>query len=189
MQRGPENPAVGVNLILGCGDLPPEYLTQLTSTLEAPLYYVMGNHDIRHASKPPEGCTDIHGRIVNFGGLRILGLGGSRWYNGGSNQYTENQMKWIVWRLYPLLWWNRGMDIVIAHAPPRRVRDAEDRCHRGFKSFHPLIKRFSPKYFIHGHIHAIFDDVSARMTTINRTRVINSYGYFILEIDTDGETG
>ena len=96
-------------------------------------------------------------------------------------------MKWILWRLNPLLWWNRGVDIVITHAPPRHVHDAEDRCHKGFKSFHPLIRRFSPKYFIHGHIHANFNDPAERETTINRTRVINSYGYTVLEIDTGRE--
>ena len=37
----------GVELILSCGDLPPEYLSFLTKTLNAPLYYVRGNHDIR----------------------------------------------------------------------------------------------------------------------------------------------
>ena len=175
----------GTDLILACGDLPPEYLTQLTTLLRAPLYYVKGNHDIRYAAKPPGGCLDIHAKIVHFNGIKILGLGGSRWYNGGPNQYTENQMKWTVWKLHLLLWWNKGVDIVITHAPPRHVHDAEDRCHRGFKSFHPIIRRFAPAYFIHGHIHARFDNSSDRLTTINRTKVINSYGHYLFEIDTD----
>lgn len=176
----------GTALILACGDLPPEYLTLLTTSLNAPLYYVKGNHDIRYTSKPPLGCRDIHARIVKAGGLRILGLGGSRWYNGGPNQYTDHQMKWTLWKLQPLLWWNKGVDIVITHAPPRHVHDAEDRCHRGFKSFHPLIRRFSPSYFIHGHIHAHFNNPSERMTTINNTKVVNSYGHYLFEIDTGG---
>ncbi|MEN8246660.1 MAG: metallophosphoesterase [Thermodesulfobacteriota bacterium] len=176
----------GTELILACGDLPPEYLTRLTTTLHAPLYYIKGNHDIRYATKPPGGCLDIHARIVTFNNIKILGLDGSRWYNGGPNQFTENQMKWTLWKLLPLLWCNKGVDIVISHAPPRHVHDAEDRCHRGFKSFHPLIRRFSPSYFIHGHIHALFNDPSERMTTINQTQVINSYGHYLFEIDTGG---
>jgi Icc-related predicted phosphoesterase len=174
----------GTELILACGDLPPEYLTRLTSSLDAPLYYIKGNHDIRYTATPPIGCLHIHARIVNFNNIRILGLGGSRWYNGGPNQFTENQMKWTLWKLHPQLWWNKGVDIVISHAPPRHVHDAEDRCHRGFNSFHPLIRRFSPSYFIHGHIHALFKDPSERMTTINQTKVVNSYGHYLFEIET-----
>jgi predicted phosphodiesterase len=34
-----------VSLILGCGDLPYTYLEYLVSMLNAPLYYVPGNHD------------------------------------------------------------------------------------------------------------------------------------------------
>lgn len=187
LEQGRANPAAGVALILACGDLPPEYLTRLTATLGAPLYYIKGNHDIRYGNSPPAGCRHIHARIAHYRGLRILGLDGSRWYNGGPNQYTDSEMKWIVWRLNPLLWWNRGVDIVITHAPPRHVHDAQDRCHKGFKSFHPLIRRFSPKYFIHGHIHANFNDPAERETTINRTRVINSYGYIVHKIDTGRE--
>ena len=80
------------------------------------------------------------------------------------------------------LWWKGGIDIVVSHAPPRHVHDAEDRCHKGFKSFHWLINRYAPKYFIHGHIHAHFDNFSDRVTNIDNTKVVNSYGYTILEI-------
>src|SRR5512137_1740790 len=34
-----------VSMILGCGDLPYEYLDFLVSALNAPLLYVPGNHD------------------------------------------------------------------------------------------------------------------------------------------------
>ena len=37
----------GVNLILACGDLPPEYLSFLAASFNVPLYYVLGNHDIQ----------------------------------------------------------------------------------------------------------------------------------------------
>ena len=33
------------------------------------------------------------------------------------------------------------MDIIITHAPPRHIHDAEDQCHRGFESFQHLIDR------------------------------------------------
>ena len=172
----------GIDLIISCGDLAPEYLTSISTRLQAPLYFVKGNHDIRYEQKPPEGCANIHGKLVQFDNLKILGLEGSRWYNGGPNQYTERQMRRMVRHLKLEIWWKGGIDMVITHAPPRHIHDAEDRCHKGFNSFRRLIDRYAPKYFIHGHIHAHFDNFSDRVTTIGTTKVINSYGFTLLEI-------
>jgi Icc-related predicted phosphoesterase len=172
-----------IDLILSCGDLPPEYLSFLVHTFKVPLYYVRGNHDIRYDTKPPEGCTDLHSRMIEFQGLKFLGLEGSRWYNGGPNQYTEKQMRKIIQQLRPGLWWRKGVDIIFTHAPPRQIHDAEDLCHRGFRSFNQLIDRYAPAYFIHGHIHASFNSQDERITLVNQTRVVNSYGHFVFEID------
>lgn len=172
----------GIDLVLGCGDLPPEYLSFILHSLEVPLYYVRGNHDIRYDLKPPMGCMDIHGKIIKFNNLKIMGLGGSRWYNGGMNQYTEAQMKKIIRQMRFSIWWNRGVDIVITHASPRHIHDAEDRCHRGFRSFWSVIDKYKPDYFIHGHIHQNFISPQERITTVNTTKVINTYGYNIIEI-------
>jgi uncharacterized protein len=172
-----------VDLVISCGDLPPEYLELLRNTFNVPLYYVRGNHDIRYAGKPPEGCADIHGRIVRHAGLRILGLEGSRWYNGGPVQYTEEQMRIMAWRLRPLIWLRGGLDLIVTHAPPRFIHDAEDRCHRGFKVFNKLIQWYAPRYFLHGHIHTLFGQDSERITWVGRTQVVNCYGFCPLEID------
>jgi uncharacterized protein len=171
-----------IDLILSCGDLPPEYLSYLLAVFGVPLYYVRGNHDIRFDSKPPHGCIDVNARIASFHGLKLLGLAGSRWYNGGPCQFSEAEMGKKIRRLRPTIWWKGGIDIVITHAPPRHIHDAEDRCHRGFQSFRWLIERYSPKYFIHGHIHRHFTDPSERITVVDKTKVINTYGYQILEI-------
>jgi Icc-related predicted phosphoesterase len=173
----------GVDLILSCGDLPPEYLSFLRGLFGVPLYYVLGNHDIRHDSKPPKGCTNLNERLVSFRGMNFLGLEGSRWYNGGLHQFTERQMKWTITKLRPALWRRGGVDLVVTHAPPRHVQDAEDHCHRGFRSFRWLIDKYTPKYFIHGHIHASFTEPTERVTIVNQTKVINSYGYFIFDIE------
>jgi Icc-related predicted phosphoesterase len=171
-----------VELILSCGDLPPEYLSFLTNKFNVPLFYVKGNHDIRYDSKPPLPCTDLNEKIIQFKGYNLLGLEGSRWYNGGPNQYTEAEMQRTIRRLRPQIWWRRGIDIVITHAPPRHIHDAEDPCHQGFESFRKLIDRYEPAYFIHGHIHMDFSSPLERITLVNRTKVVNSYGHFLFEI-------
>lgn len=176
-------PFADIDLIVSCGDLPPEYLSRLVHYLKAPLYYVRGNHDIRYDDKPPEGGNDLHGRLERFQGINILGLEGSHWYNGGPHQYTEGQMRSIIRRLRPVLWWRGGVDVVIAHAPPRHIHDAEDPCHRGFECFRRLIDKYHPGYFIHGHIHANFSNSNERVTTVNSTKVVNTYGYYLLEIE------
>jgi Icc-related predicted phosphoesterase len=173
----------GVDLVLSCGDLPPEYLTSIRERLDVPLYYVRGNHDIRYPIAPPIGCKNIHQRRITFKGLRIMGLEGSRWYNGGPIQYREYQMRQIIWRMLPGLWFKGGVDIVATHAPPRHIHDAEDRCHRGFECFVRLINRFKPRYLIHGHIHAHFTDPSQRVTRVGRTQVINTFACHLLEVD------
>ncbi|MEA3231628.1 MAG: metallophosphoesterase [Thermodesulfobacteriota bacterium] len=172
----------GIDLIVSCGDLPPEYLSRLAHFLKAPLYYVRGNHDIRYDDKPPEGGNDLHGSLVRFEGIKILGLEGSHWYNGGPHQYTEGQMRAIIRRLRPTLWWRGGVDVVITHAPPRHIHDAEDPCHKGFECFRWLIDKYHPGYFIHGHIHTNFSNSAERLSMVNSTKVINTCGYYLMEI-------
>ncbi len=173
------------DLILSCGDLPPEYLSSLSTTLNAPVYYISGNHDIRYAHHPPEGCVNLASRLIRIRGLNILGLEGSRWYNGGPYQYHERQMRQKIRRLRFQIWRQGGLDMVITHAPPRHVHDAEDRCHKGFGCYVKLIQRYAPAYFIHGHIHKRFYDPDERVTLVNRTQVINTCGYTFIEIDDD----
>lgn len=170
-----------VDLIVACGDLPPEYLRSLHNRYAVPLFFILGNHDIRH-DIAPAGCTNIAGRIISYNGLNFLGFSGSRWYNGNQNQYREHEMRSQIRRLWFQLWLLKKLDVVITHAPPRRIHDAEDRCHKGFNCYHTLIRRHAPRYFIHGHIHRQFDSASDRISMVGETAVINSYGYHILTI-------
>ncbi len=177
--------AAGVDLIISCGDLPPEYLVFLRGRLEVPLFYVRGNHDIRYRHGALTGCMDINNRLVTAAGLTFLGLEGSRWYNGRPAQYTEARMRRRIRRLYFPLWRRGGVDIVVTHAPPRHIHDAEDLCHRGFRSFHPLIHRWTPSWFLHGHIHRQFETPEDRVSEIGDTRVVNACGYVFLEVEKD----
>ena len=170
-----------LDLILACGDLPPEYLYELRNRYEVPLFYILGNHDIRHEHSPV-GCVNISNRIVHQHGFSFLGFSGSRWYNGNPNQYREHQMRNQIRKLWLRLFFLKRLDVIITHAPPRYINDAEDRCHRGFKSFHVLINKHEPAYFIHGHIHRSFRNVSERITLAGSTKVVNSYGYYIFTL-------
>lgn len=171
-----------IELILSGGDLPPEYLSSLRNRYDAPLLYVLGNHDLRYGESPPAGCVHIDRKIIEIGETTIIGFSGSRWYNGNINQYTEKQMIRFIRKMRFSLWREGGVDLVLTHAPPRFIHDAEDPCHRGFRVFRQFIDKYKPRYFIHGHIHVLFEDDSERVTKINSTSVINSYGYHVLQI-------
>jgi len=170
-----------VDLIIGCGDLPPEYLAKLRVMYDVPLFYVLGNHDIRHEIVP-QGCDDITGKIVTRGGCSFIGFSGSRWYNGNQNQYHEREMKAQIWKLWFGLWRLKRLDAVVTHAPPRHVKDGEDRCHKGFNCYRTLIEKYNPRFFIHGHIHRFFDKPEDRVTMVAQTQVINTYGHHIFEL-------
>ncbi len=170
------------DLIISCGDLAPEYLSFLRDRLDKPLFYVKGNHDIRYTSKNPVGCENIHAKIVRFQSLNILGLEGSLWYNGGMNQYRDKQMRKIISGLWFSFWTKGHIHMVITHAPPRHIHDAQDPCHMGFNSFVNLIDKRNPNYFIHGHIHKDFKNHGDRITLVNTTKIINTCGFTILEV-------
>lgn len=174
-----------IDLVLSCGDLRANYLSFLVTMLNVPVYYVRGNHDYRYETEPPGGCEDIDMRIVNFQGLRILGLEGARKYTNRAVQYTEWGMYWRVLKMVPRIWVKKGIDIVIAHAPPLDIHDAEDRCHRGFSSFRWLIDKFQPKFFLHGHVHLNYTPSRKRVTKVGNTYVINVDGYYVFDYDAE----
>ena len=172
----------GIDLVLSCGDLPPEYLAFLTGKTGAPLFYVLGNHDIRHSHLNIPGCQHIHRRIQSFNNIRFMGLGGSQWYNGGPNQYKESQMSLFLRGLWFSVLLYKGVDIVLTHAPPRGVGDAEDPCHRGFLCFRRFIERYRPAYFLHGHIHREFRKDDDRKSWLKNTLIVNCFGSYVLHV-------
>jgi uncharacterized protein len=172
----------GVRLVLSCGDLPVDYLGALADRFRVPLLYVRGNHDGPHRDVHLPG-ENLHGRLVTVGGLRILGFEGSNWYNGQGVQYTERQMWWKVQATRPAVWRARGVDVVVAHAPPYGIHDARDLCHTGFKAFRTLLDTLRPRYFIHGHMHLDYAPMMERTTPIGQTQVVNAFRSVLLTVD------
>lgn len=122
----------GIDLIISCGDLNPNYLSFLATFTSAPVLYVHGNHDERYNQTPPEGCICIEDKIYVHQGIRILGLGGSMRYKPGECQYTERQMKARVNKLKLQLLRRRGFDILVTHAPAYQLNDGWIFPTRGF---------------------------------------------------------
>ena len=175
----------GYDLILSCGDLKADYLSFIVTVSHTPLLYVPGNHDGRYETRPPEGCDCIDDMLVVYRGLRILGLGGCRRYHPGPHQYTDKEMRKRIRKLRWKLWWHGGVDIVLTHAPPEGVGDAEDHAHRGFGAFLKLLDKYQPRYLIHGHTHINYSQNAIRQRQYGKTQVINACGRYELEIPDD----
>ena len=170
------------DLIISCGDLKPEYLTFLVTMSHAPLLYVHGNHDGIYKQKRPEGCFCLEDKIMKVEGLRILGLGGSRKYNGGEHQYSEGQMKRRIRKLRWQLWKNKGVDLVVTHAPVEGHGDGTDPAHQGFAAFKKLLDKYQPKYLVHGHVHMSYGHDIPRLDKYGETTLINACQRYVLDL-------
>ena len=181
----------GVDLVIGCGDLPYYYLEYVLSMLDAPLFFVRGNHAsvVEYGTAGPRcepmGGTDLHLQVVNHGGLLMAGVEGSARYSRGPFQYTQTEMWQHVLRLAPGLIRNRilygrPLDIFVSHAPPWGIHDQPDAAHQGIKAFRWLLRVFRPAIHFHGHSHVYRPDTTTE-TQFHRTRVINTYPYLETE--------
>jgi len=191
-----------IDLILSAGDLPMDYLDYIISSLNKPLFFVFGNHNIEElkhykklwnapfieANKEYLGCGAVHlgTRVKMESNLILAGLGGSMQYNGGINQFTDFQMYIEMIKLIPRLLFNRifhgrYVDLLLTHAPPKGIHDKNDKCHRGFKPYLLFMKIFKPQFLVHGHIH-LYDLCDIRCTKWKKTTVINAYSHYVINL-------
>ena len=173
----------GIDLIISCGDLDPQYLSFLVTLSSVPVLYVHGNHDGKYEKRPPEGCTCIDDQIYVHNGVRIMGLGGSMRYRPGPHQYTEQEMEKRVTKMWPQIFMKRGFDILVAHAPAYQLNDGEDLPHRGFRVFRTLMDKYHPRFFLHGHIHQTYGKEYKRYDKYQDTHVINAYERCVFDFD------
>ena len=80
------------------------------------------------------------------------------------------------------LWRNKGVDIVVTHAPPEGVGDIPDAAHRGFTALLALIDKYHPRYLLHGHVHLRYAHDIPREQEYGGTRVINVSERYVLDI-------
>ncbi len=173
-----------IDLIVSCGDLKAEYLSFLATMSGCEVLYVHGNHDRRYDGNPPEGCICIDGRVFDYKGIRFVGLGGSMRYKPGTQQYTEREMARRIRKLHPKYKMKKRVDVLVTHAPAKGHNDGTDLCHLGFDCFHGFLKKYRPRYFVHGHVHMNYGRNIPRVSALSDTIVVNAYEKYVLEIET-----
>jgi len=183
-----------VDLLISCGDIPMDYLEYISSVLGVSLHYVHGNH-VRDKDETDHtdlhqtfGGIDLHRNVIRHAsGALLAGIEGCLRYRGGKYLYSQTEMWMMVFGLVPGLLRNRiqygrYLDIFVTHAPEWHIHDDDDLPHRGIKAFNWLVKVFQPKYNLHAHVHVYRPDIATE-TRVGETRIINTYGYKILDLD------
>ena len=198
-------PVRGADLILGCGDLPFEYLGYLMNALDVPLVFVPGNHDpdlsgyrvsragltlragLPARSPWPDGAVSADGRVVDVAGLRIAGLGGCRRYRPGPEPVQRPAAGPAGPAAGPA-----GRDCAAgglsragraAEPTPRRAAWAtgRDPVHQGFPALNVLAGRLRPALLLHGHVDP--DPAGQRDHRLGRTLVRNVTGWQLFDLD------
>jgi predicted phosphodiesterase len=203
-----KNRFADVDLVLSAGDLPLNYYDFIVSSLNKPLLFVFGNHNLRGMDRYQKGqdafdelrepkgglsydayvgARYVDRKVVREKGLLVGGLGGSLQYNKAENQFSDLSMYARVIRMIPRLLFNRlvygrYIDILLTHAPPLGVNDRPDRCHTGFKAFLWFLRVFRPRYLVHGHVH-LYDTTERRQGRYEDSVVINAFDHCLIEIE------
>jgi uncharacterized protein len=185
--------AIGqVDVIVGAGDLGPDYLSFVADAFHAPLRYIRGNHDDgaawAHTRRRllPEPMRD--GEIVDEAGVRLVGFSGSPVYNQGEMQVSAVGM-WLRVIAASTRAQRRRPVIVVTHAPPRGINDDNDPAHRGFTAFRWLADRLDPPLWLHGHTALVRRGIDDRIARRNGTVFYNCTGATLIELeppDADG---
>jgi hypothetical protein len=174
-----------VDLIIGAGDLQPEYLSFVTDALHAPLRYVRGNHDVgaawahtEHAILPepmPEAT------VVTELGVSLIGFSGSPVYSHRGHEVSSA----VMWS-HAIRGWLRARGrepmLVVSHAPPRDVNDDDDPAHRGFTAFRWLAERLQAPLWLHGHTALVRRGIDARCARYGGTLFYNCTGATLVEL-------
>lgn len=175
-----------VDAVLAAGDLPGYFLEFLASKLTVPIIYVHGNHENEYVNEGdgrilPRGVIPAHGRVIQEAGLRIAGWGGApRYRRDGKGQYGASEartgLRLLSWRA------RRGVDVLLTHAPPTGPHAGTDWAHRGCPEITRFMRVRHPALMVHGHIHEYEGKKSEYTDEVSGTRVVNAYGYKVVEI-------
>lgn len=175
-----QNMPTDIDLIISCGDLPARYLEYIATLTSVPLFYVRGNHDERYHEKPPMGCVCLEDDVIEYDGLRMLGLGGCVKYKEGPDQFTEKQMESRIRKLWFKLRKKKGFDVLVTHAPAKDHHDGKG-AHQGFACFRSLVAKYNPAAFFYGHVHLNYKK-QPRESRLGKTKTVNAFQKHIVEV-------
>lgn len=183
------------DLILSAGDMPGHVLEFMATKTRLQPVYVLGNHAdgyVRDGTdetlRLPGGCINVHGRVLEVGGVIIAGVEGSARYRPGPHQYSAAQMRGFTARMGPRLWFNRltkgrAVDILLTHAPPVGPHEGDDFPHRGVAAFNRFHRVWRPRLHVHGHVHLSGANAPRQYVSAEGVRVVNAFEFTLIDLD------
>jgi hypothetical protein len=145
-----------IDLIVGCGDLDCDDLSFLADGFNAPLVYVLGNHD---SDKRWEACAAYCPDAIRDTAVRHevgLSIAGLTWPGRRGPQAPRSER--AAWnqslRLALRRFRRREPLIMLSHVPPRGAGDIPKSgagYHLGFRGYSWLMGRLRPPLWLHGH--------------------------------------
>lgn len=151
------------------------------------IFFVPGNCDDPKLLEweGDEGITPLHMRIVNFAGLKFLGIGGSNITPFNTYiEFSEREIREMVSKFS-----EENIDVLVSHIPPHNTK--MDRVYMGHHVGSPEIRKFiedrKPRLVLTGHIHEGRGIDKIRNTTIINPGPASSGRYALIKIDKDIE--
>jgi hypothetical protein len=172
-----------IDVIAGCGDLDCDELAFFGDAFNAPLVYVLGNHDdekrwqaCRQFCPVEIGAGSIHKELgLAFMGLSWPGRRG-RLANRTESGAWVQALKLAIRRLG-----RSSPVIVLSHVPPRDAGDIPtDAYHRGFAGYHWLLEHLGPPLWLHGH--TPLAATTEWNISCGRTTLVNVTGAVLIEV-------
>ena len=158
-----ENLQYDVCLLLG--DINGNYLDMILNYVPIEkIYGILGNHD-EYGLLESRNIANIHSKIININGIKILGFeGSSRYKDGNIPMYSQKESIKILKKC--------GMaDILVSHDSPYELYSkANDKAHCGLKGITKYLKKNKVYLNIHGHHH-----INTSLKLDNGTNVIGVY--------------
>ena len=120
-------------------------------------------------------------QMIQCNGVSLLGISGSNLCPRPTPYEWDDEQRWQS--LDSLSWGH--VDILVTHAPAYEINDLDNPTHRGFHCFRWVLDNFSPRFFLHGHVHKSYGVNIPQRTEYGKTVIYNACGYVIFDYDRD----
>ena len=130
------------------GDISGNYLDMILKYVPIEkIHGILGNHD-EYGLLESRNISNIHSKVINVNGVRILGFeGSSRYKIGNVPMYSQKESIKILRKC-------EVADILVSHDSPYQLYSkANDKAHCGLKGIAKYLKKNKVYLNIHGHHH------------------------------------
>ncbi len=156
------------------GDINGNYLDMILKYVPiGKIYAILGNHD-EYGLLESRNIINIHSKIINVNGVRILGFEGSSRYKVGTiPMYSQEESVRILKKC-------GKADILASHDSPYELYSkANDKAHCGLRGITKYLKKNKVYLNIHGHHH-----INTDLKLSNGTNVIGVYRCAMIQFPT-----